>query len=117
MTLPEYIKSVENNMNTYGGNGNVVYTAAVSSAMIYSYNLMCVYTNLSKRKNPPIPIMVLSKSNDDMDETYTCFKFAPNDINLNVLHKAIHASGISANVVEYGSTINLEIYITNKRSM
>ena len=117
MTLPEYIKSVEINVNNYGGNGSIVYTASASSAMIYSYNLLCIYTNLSKRKNPPIPILVTSKSTDDLDETFTCFKFAANDINLNILNKAIHTSGITANVVEYGSTINLEIYTSNKRSM
>ena len=68
MTLPEYIKSVEINVNNYGGNGSIVYTASASSAMIYSYNLLCIYTTLSKRKNPPIPILVTSKSTDDLDE-------------------------------------------------
>ena len=39
-----------------------------------------------------------------------------NDINLNTLNRVVHTSGgIQANIVEYGSTINLEIYTTNKR--
>ena len=118
MTLPEYLKNVETTVSNYGGNGSIVYTAAASSAMILSYNLLCVYTNLSKRKNPPIPIQVTSKSTDDRDETYTCFKFAANDINLNTLNRALHLSGVVANVIEYGSTINLEIYTTpNQRSI
>lgn len=114
MNLPEYIKSVEANVYAYGGNGSVVYTASVSSAMITCYNIMCIYTNLSKRKNPPVPILVTNKENEDGGCTYTCFKFASSDINLNVLNRAIHACGINAQIVEYGSSVNLEIYI-NKR--
>jgi len=116
MNLPEYIKTVEANVYAYGGDGSVVYSASASSAMIYSYNILSLYTNVSKRKKPPIPILVTSKSTPDGDETYTCFKFASNDINLNTLNRVVHTNGgIQANIVEYGSTINLEIYTTNKR--
>ena len=101
MTLPEYIKSVEINVNNYGGNGSIVYTASASSGMIYSYNLLCVHTNLSKRKNPPIPILVTSKSTDDLDETFSCFKFAANDINLNTLNKAIHTNCIFCKITHW----------------
>ena len=118
MNLPEYIKTVESNIYAYGGDGSVIYTSSVSSAMICCYNLMCAYTSLSKRKNPPVPITVTTKSTDTGDENYTCFKFPTNDINLNILNRVIHTSGIVGNVVEYGSTINLEIYTSkNRRSM
>ena len=112
MNLPEYLKNVEQNVYVYGGNGSIVYTASVSSAMISCYNIMGLYTNISKRKNPPIPILVTSKSNDDGDATYTCFKFSSSDINLNVLHRAMNAYSdvLQMQIVEYDSTINLEIY-------
>ena len=118
MNLPEYIKTVELNITAFGGDGSVIYTSSVSSAMICCYNLMCMYMNLSKRKNPPVPITVTTKSTDSGDESYTCFKFPTSDINLNILNRVLHAGGVVGNVVEYGSTINLEIYTSkNRRGM
>lgn len=111
MNLPEYIKTTYENITSLGGDGSVVFTTSASSAMINSYNIISTYTNISKRKNPPVPISVTSKSTGT-GETYTCFKFNASDINLNTLNRAIQLIGFgNVQIVEYGSTLNLEIYL------
>lgn len=111
MNLPEYIRTTYENIINLGGDGSVVFTTSASSAMINNYNIISAYTNISKRKNPPVPISVTSKSTGT-GETYTCFKFNANDMNLNTLNRAIQLNNFgNVQVVEYGSTINLEIYL------
>lgn len=118
ISLPEYIKIVHENISNLNGieAADVVYSAAASSAMIISHNIMANYMKLTGRKAMPLPISISSKSTENGDECYTCFKFKQYDINTSVLNNSIINCGVTnSQIVEYGSTINLEIYTRSIR--
>ena len=113
ISLPEYIKIVHENISNLNGSeaADVVYSASASSAMIISHNIMTNYTKLTGRKAMPLPIAISSKSTENGDECYTCFKFKQYDINISALNSSIiNCGATNSQIVEYGSTINLEIY-------
>ena len=115
LTLPNYLNLIQQNLISLGVDYQVIYSAAASSAVLISHNIVCAYTAMSKRKNPPIPILVTNKVNETLTESYTCFKFNISDININTLNKIIH-SGLfqqyNIQIDEYGSSINLEINLS-----
>ena len=114
INLSEYVKRTSEEIGRSGGNPDAVYDSSVSDAMITCHGIACEYAALRKNKNPPIPTAVLNKSSDD--EAYTQFKFST-DINTESLKKAINRTKNpeNINVVEYGNSINVEIYTdTNK---
>lgn len=113
INLSEYIKRTSEEIGKSGGDPNAVYDSSVSDAMIACHGLACEYATLRKNKNPPIPNAVINKASDD--EAYTQFKFST-DINTESLKKAITKTKNpeSINVVEYGNSINVEIYTDTK---
>lgn len=118
ISLPEYIKIVHENISNLNGqdSADIVYSAAASSAMIISHNIMTNYMKITGRKMMPLPIAISSKSTDDGGECFTCFKFKEYDINTSVLNTAIANCGIvNSQIIEYGSAINLEIYTRSVR--
>ena len=114
LSLPNYLNLVQQNLMSLGVDHNVIYTASASNAMLISHGIINAYTTLSKRKNPPIPILVTNKFNETLSESYTCFKFNTSDINMNILNKIIHTmfSQYNIQIVEYNSSVNLEIYLS-----
>ena len=113
INLSEYVKRTSEEIGRSGGNPDAVYDSSVSDAMITCHNIACEYASLRKNKNPPVPTAVVNKSADD--EAYTQFKFST-DVNTESLKKAINKTKNpeSINVVEYGNSINVEIYTDNK---
>jgi hypothetical protein len=117
LSLPNYLNLIQQNLISLGVDYQVIFSAAASSAMLISHDIVCTYAAVSKRKNPPIPILVTNKVNETLTESYTCFKFNTSDININTLNKVIH-SGIfqqyNIQIVEYNSSVNLEINLSLK---
>ncbi len=113
VNLSEYVKRTSEEIKKSGGNPNAVYDSSVSDAMITCHNIVCEYAASRKIKNPPVPTAVLNKSSDD--ESYTQFKFST-DVNTESLKKAINKlkNPENVNIVEYGNSINVEIYTDTK---
>ena len=113
INLSEYVKRTSEEIGKSGGNPDAVYDSSVSDAMITCHDIACEYATSRKIKNPPIPTAVLNKSSDD--ESYTQFKFSI-DLNTESLKKAINKlkNPENVNIVEYGNSINVEIYTDNK---
>ena len=110
MTLPEYVKRVQESIYNHGFNPAVCYTSGVSSAMINCYNISCAYAKLRKNKEPPIPIGVINKISES-GESYTCISFSSKDINLASLNKVISSLGLNnVSVTDYAVNVNVEIY-------
>jgi len=108
-TLSEYIKKTSESIANAGGDPEAVYDSNISDAMITCHRIANEYARCDKSKSPPVPLAVKNKTSEE--ETYTQFKFS-NDVNPDKLRQSvINLDKDNICVTEYGSSVNVEIYI------